>query len=174
MKKPNWHGILKILEIQHWDASGELLWEGKQILNTLHQDGEEFLLRAAFLGGQTSTIIPQEYYLGLDNRLTIDPADTMDSLIGEPSSGGYERQPVASSGDFAINFEDDHFVATSPIVAFRATTGDWGPVSNLFLTDKSDNTGYLISTAPLSIALSLTAGNTVTMRIGMQLKDCVT
>lgn len=167
-----WNGILTIIDIQHWDAQGRLLWEQKNIKNMLHQDGEEFLLRAAFTGGQVSTIIPEEYFLGLDNRSVIDVEDTMDDLIGEPSSGGYERQAIASSGDFAINFEDEHFVATSPIVAFRATVGDWGPVTNLFLTTADDNTGYLISTAVLDSAVDLTAGESVTMRIGMRLREC--
>jgi hypothetical protein len=96
----------------------------------------------------------------------------MDDLIGEPSGGGYVRQEIASAGDFAINFENDHFVATSPIVAFRATTGSWGPVSNLFLTNMDDNTGYLISTAVLQSAIALNPGDAVTMRIGMKLRDC--
>lgn len=178
MAQKNWNGIMKVLEVQHWDAKGNLLWEQKNVLNILHQDGEEFLLRAAFTGGRASTIIPDVYELGLDNRQAVDVEDTMDDLIGEPPGGGYERQEVASAGDFAINFEENHFVATSPIVAFRATTGAWGPVSNLFLTNKPVDTiptpRYLISTAVLNSAISLNPGDAVTMRIGMQLKDCPT
>jgi len=168
----NWNGILTIIEIQHWDSQGNLLWEQKNIKNLLHQDGEEFLLKAAFIGGQTSTIIPENYYLGLDNRSAIDATQVMDDLIGEPSSGGYERQAVSSSGDFTIGFQNDHFVATSPIVAFRSTISNWGPVSNLFLTTASDNSGYLISTAVLGTPVTLTAGGNVTMRIGMRLSGC--
>lgn len=168
----NWNGILTIIEIQHWDSQGNLLWEQKNIKNLLHQDGEEFLLKAAFTGGQTSTIIPENYYLGLDNRPTINATQVMDDLIGEPTSGGYERQPVSSSGDFVIGFQNDHFVATSPIVAFRSTISNWGPVSNLFLTTASDDSGYLISTAVLGTPVTLTAGGTVTMRIGMRLSGC--
>lgn len=172
MKNKNWHGIMKIIEVQHVDQSGKVLWAQKNILNLLHSEGEEFLLRAAFTGGKASTIIPDNYYLGLDNRQAVVEADEMSDLIGEPVGGGYERQEVASSGDFAINFEDDHFIATSPIVAFRSTTGSWGPVSNLFLTDKNDDSGYLISTAILDSAIILNPGDAVTMRIGMQLRDC--
>lgn len=170
--KPNWHGILRILEIQHLNSNGEVLWQQKDVYNTLHQDGEEFLLRAAFTGGQNSTVIPEEYYLGLDNRQSIAASNTMDDLIGEPTGYGYERQSVKSSGEFAINFQNDHFVATSPIVAFRATTGNWGPASNVFITDKSDNTGYLIATAVLSSPIFVNSGDAITMRIGMQLRTC--
>ena len=168
----NWNGILRIIEIQHRNSKGEILWEDKNILNILHQDGEEFVLRAAFTGGQVSTIIPENYYLGLDNRATVVAANTMDDLIGEPSvTRGYERQAVGSSGDFAINFQTDHYVATSPIVAFRADE-TWGPVRNLFITDQSDNTGYLIASAVLTSAIEVNAGESVTMRIGMQLRTC--
>ena len=167
-----WNGILKILEVQHLDVKGNVLWEDKNIRNFLHQDGEEYMLRAAFTGGRVSTIIPDSYYLGLDNRLAVNTDQQISDLIGEPSSNGYERQAVNSSGDFAINFEQDHFIATSPIVAFRSTTGDWGPVSNLFLTDKEDNSGFLISTAVLNTAITVSVGEQVTMRIGMQMKDC--
>lgn len=175
MRDKNWHGIMKILEIQHWDSKGNLVWEEKNVLNLLHQDGEEFLLRAAFTGGRDSNIIPDNYELGLDNRQAVTETDTMDDLIGEPSGGGYVRQEIASAGDFAINFEENHFVATSPIVAFRATTGAWGPVSNLFLTNQPPGgigDRYLISTAILQSAIALNPGDAVTMRIGMKLKDC--
>lgn len=172
MKKKDWHGIMKILVIQHKDTDGSVLYEQKNVLNLLHSEGEEFLLRAAFAGGRVSSVIPDNYYLGMDNRQAVAESDTIDDLIGEPSSGGYERQALASEGDFSINFEDDHYIATSPIVAFRATTGDWGPVSNLFLTDKADNAGALISTAVLDSAVSLEAGQSITVRIGLQLREC--
>lgn len=172
MANQNWHGIMKVLEIQKLDVDGTLLYEQRNILNLLHLDGEEFLLMAAFTGGQNSTVIPEKYYLGLDNRLTVTEDDTINDLIGEPAGDGYERAEVSSDGDFAINFEEDHYIATSPIVAFRATTGSWGPISNLFLTTASDDSGTLISTAVLQSAIELSSGQTITMRIGLQLKDC--
>lgn len=163
---------MKLIEIQHLDAQGNLISKQNNLLNILHQDGEEFLLRAAFTGGRVSEVIPDFYYLGLDNRQTIEFDDTMDDLIGEPLSGGYERQEISSSGDFSINLEQTHFLATSPIVAFRASSGDWGPVSNLFLTSANDSSGSLISSVALASAVSLSVGQSVTMRIGLTLKDC--
>jgi hypothetical protein len=163
---------MKLLEICHLDVDGSVISEQKNLLNILHQDGEEYLLRAAFMGGKVSDVIPDNYYLGLDNRQSIAADQTMNDLIGEPFGNGYERQPIASFGDFAINFEQDHFIATSPIVAFRATTGSWGPASNLWLTDTSDNSGYLISTIVLNSPVSLSSGQAITMRIGMQLLQC--
>lgn len=174
MKKPEWYGILRVIDVQHRNAEGELLWEAKDIYNMLHRQGEEFLLRAAFTGGSISTIIPDNYYLGLDNRSAVALANTMtDVAEREPDFvKGYQRQPVSSSGDFSINIHNDHYVATSPIVAFQATTGAWGPVSNLFLSDKNDDTGYLIATAIMPGAVIVNAGESITMRIGMQLRPC--
>jgi hypothetical protein len=167
-----WNGIMKILEISHLNKDGKILWQDTNILNLLHKEGEEFILRAVFTGGQVSTIIPENYYLGLDNRSIVDAEDSLDDLISEPLTGGYERQEISSSGDFAVILENNNFIASSPIVAFRATSGTWGPISNLFITDKADNSGSLISTATLSSAITVEIGNSVTMRIGMQLRDC--
>ena len=172
MNKKNWHGILRIIEINHTNPNGDVLWSAKNILNLLHQEGEEFILRAAFSGGRVSTVIPDDYYLGLDNRQAVAALDTMDDLVGEPTGRGYERQSISSSGDFSINFEQGHYVATSPIVAFRCNSGSWGPVSNLFITDKSDNSGFLIATAAMPTGVFVNEGESVTMRIGMQLKAC--
>ena len=170
----DWNGIMKIVEINHFNKNNELIWQAKNIRNILHQEGEEFVLRAVFTGGQTSTVIPENYYLGLDNRVTISATNTMDDLLGEPQSGGYARQAVSSAGDFSVALENnENFVATSPIVAFRATTATWGPVSHLFLTDREDNAGALISSASLPTPVTVEFGDTITMRLSMQLKDCL-
>lgn len=170
----NWYGIMKILEVQVHDPQGVLLYEEKNIKNLLHIDGEAFLLRAAFIGGRVSTVIPDNYYLGLDNRGLVQATDTINDLVGEPTIGGYARQAISSSGDFTLSLNQGHYTALSPIVAFRATTSGWGPVNNLFITDKIDLSGSLISTAILQSSVSLGAGSSVTMRLGMQLKDCPT
>lgn len=159
---------MKILDIQHLGENGELLWESKDIKNLMHQDGEEYLLRIAFTGGT----VPTNYHLGLDNRSVNLSNQDMDDLVGEPSGNGYQRQQVASSGEFLLSLESNHYVAKSPIVAFRATTDSWGPVSKLFLTDQSDDSGYLISTADLGAERTIAAGQSITMRIGMSLKGC--
>lgn len=171
-KNKTWHGLMKLIELRCFDANGVVLSEQFNLLNLLHADGEEYLLRAAFVGGRDSTVIPDYYYLGLDNRQTITASQTIADLVGEPFGSGYERQQIASLGDFSTNFEQSHFIATSPIVAFRATTGSWGPVSTLWLTDASDDSGYLISTITLQSPISLDSGQSVSMRIGMQLLQC--
>ena len=169
-EKP-WHGIMRLLELQVLDIDGSVISEQKNINNLLHQEGEEFLLRAAFTGGRVSEVIPDNYYLGLDNRQLVDVDHTMDDLIGEPVGGGYQRQAIQSSGDFTVNFENSHFRAVSPIVAFRSTSGSWGPVSNLFMSDQDGNSGSLITTVTLQSPIALDPGQSVTMRIAMTLKE---
>ncbi len=167
-----WNGIMKIMEIQHRASDGSILWEQKNVRNILHLKGEEFLLRTAFTGGKVSTVIPENYYLGLDNRVSVLAGDEMSDIVNEPTISGYERQPVASSGDFTISVDNGHYQAISPIVAFGATGGSWGPVQVLFLSDKSSSLGTLISSAVLDTAVSVNAGESVTMRLAMTLKDC--
>lgn len=168
-----WNGILKILEIQQW-RDDQVIWEARNINNLLHLEGEEFLLRAAFTGGQSSTVIPVNYYLGLENRSTLSIEDTLNTLLTEPSTNGYTRQIVHSSGDFTavVNQVTGHWQAVSPIVAFRASGGNWGPVQNLFLCTSVDNSGLLISSVRLPTAITVTAGDQVTMRMAITLRDC--
>lgn len=167
-----WNGLMKVLEIQHRDKNGNIVWQQNNIRNVLHLRGEEFLLRAAFTGGKVSNVIPENYYLGLDNRSDVVADNEMSDTSGEPAFSGYERQPVASAGDFTVSLESGHYQAISPIVAFVAVGGAWGPVQNLFLSDQSGSLGTLISTAVLDTPVTVTDGESVTMRIAMTLKDC--
>jgi hypothetical protein len=167
-----WNGIMKILKIEHKDKFGNILWQQENVKNLLHLKGEEFILRAAFTGGRVSNVIPENYYLGLDNRATVAEDDEMSNTNGEPNFSGYQRQPVASAGDFNISFENGHYQAISPIVAFNATGGTWGPVKNLIFSDQSGSLGVLISTTVLNTSVTVNSGESITMRLAMALKDC--
>lgn len=167
--KDKWHGLMKVLEIKHYSKHNELLWEDKNILNLLHTDGEEFILQVLF-GGEA---IPTAYYLGMDNRASLSESDTMGSLGTEPIGNGYLRQPVLSTGEFTFTVTSLGFTqAQSPIVEFNASGGTWGPVANLFLTDQSDSSGYLISSIKLSSTVTLDDGERVTVRMGLGMRDC--
>ena len=167
--------VITILDIKHLSKDGEILWEAKDLFNTLHVVGEEYILKAVFTGGVTNTYIPASYYFGLDNRATIAPADTMTtvSLNGEPSTSGYARASISSTGQFAVSISGSgNNVATSPVVSFTASGGSFGPVRNMFLTDQTDNSGYLIASVPLTSQLTVSAGETIAARMGLVLKDC--
>lgn len=164
---------MKVLEITHSDACGNIIWRRQNIYNTLHGDGEQFMLLSLFTGGSASNpFIPNNYYLGLDNRPTVNSSDKLTNLTNEPTSGGYSRQPVSSVGGFTVEFVNSNWRASSAVVTFRSTGTEWGPISNLFLSTSADNSGYLIATAVLGSTFTVPPGNTVSLRLGLSLKDC--
>lgn len=168
----SWHGILKIVELEHRDKTGKLLTRMENIPNLLHREGEGFILRTAFAGRVPNYTIPDYYYLGLDNRALVVSTDLMAGLVGEPSAlTGYLRQSINTAGAFSVAIDTDHYIANGPVVAFRASGGNWGPVRNLFLTDRDDNSGTLISTAVLETPLTVADGEYVTLRIALSLRD---
>jgi len=166
--KSNWHGLVKILEIQHI-RNGNVIWEDRNIKNLLHTAGEAFILNCAF--NNDGFIVPANYYFGLDARATIDVADVIGSLEDEPSGFGYTRQAVSSTGGFTIEEISGVYRAVSGLLVFTSSGTGYGPVKNLFMTDKSDNTGTLISSNPLSSSVTLSSGDTINLRLSLQLQD---
>jgi hypothetical protein len=167
--RSNWRGILKILDIQHV-RDGKVIWSEQNIHNLLHASGEQFMLLCAF--DNDGNVVPANYYFGLDNRTVVAVTDTMASISStEPTSGGYTRQTVASSGGFTVEAVSGIYRAVGPILTFNATGIGYGPVKNLFLTTASDNSGYLLSTAVLSSSVTLTSGDSINLRMSIQLAD---
>ena len=166
--KKDWRGLVKILEVQHI-RNGEVIWEEKNLLNTLHFGGELFVLSCCF--DNDGTLPPANYYFCLYNRASITIDDLMTDLSDEPVGNGYLRAAVSSSGSFTVDVLSGVYRATSQIVTFSATGSGWGPVRNLFLTTRSDNDGILIATSPLSSAVTLTSGDAINMRMALALQD---
>jgi hypothetical protein len=169
----SWNGLMKILWIEQI-RNNEVIWRAENIKNVLHTDGESYILRAAFTGGPVSEVIPENYYIGLDARFSLAASDTITDLLGEPTINGYTRQAVSSTGNFTVTIPEGsaNYRATSPIVAFQAEGGSWGPVKNVFLTDTATSSGNLICSAELPSQISVVDGDTITMRLGLSLKDC--
>ena len=164
----DWRGILKILEISHI-RNGEVIWQDHDILNLLHTEGEQFLLTCCF--DNNGSVVPPNYYFGLDSRSTLATADTMSTISSaEPSGNGYSRQTISSSGGFTIQQVGSYYRAVGSIVTFSAT-GTFGPIRNLFLTNASDNSGYLISSAELSSPVTFATGDSVALRMSLQLRN---
>lgn len=165
--------LLRILEVQH-KRDDKVIWEAFDIPNTLHLEGEEFMLSALFRS-TSGIVVPSFYYLGMDNRSTVSISDNMSSLTTEPSGNGYSRQAVSSATGFTIEqftIPGDtsgllHWRAKTQIIAFTASGGSWGPVSNVFLTNLIDNSGYLISTASLGTTRSVAPSDTLTFRFAL-------
>jgi hypothetical protein len=94
---------------------------------------------------------------------------TISSL--EPVGNGYSRQTVSSNGGFSIQLANSYYRAVSSILTFSAT-GGYGPIRNVFMTNASNNSGNLISSAALSSAVTFASGDSITLRMSLQLKDC--
>lgn len=168
--KKNWNGLVKVLEVTHLSKDNQILWQRKNVLNVIHQLGEKFILDRLF----GSAVVPNSYYFGLDYRETPTFLDTMASLTQEPTSNGYIRQEAATDTDFVIELSSGHYLAKSPIVAFNALGGQWGPVRNLFMTDKVDGTGTLISTVQFSAeGITVQDHEKILFQMGITLADCV-
>ena len=128
------------------------------------------MLKALFTG---EAAIPDNYYLGLDSRTSIVAADSMATVSAvEPSTGGYTRVAIPSAGEFTIETVGAVNRAIGPIASFPASGGSFGPVRNLFFTDKIDNSGYLISSVALSSPATVNSGEKINVRIAFSLKDC--
>lgn len=172
-KNYNWHGLIKIQEIGHLSKTGDLLWKQNNLYNTLHLEGEEYILKVLF-GGES---LPSFYLFGLDNRDSLSLADTMNQVqnSGEPNSNGYERQSVESTQQFEFAaLESGVYTAKTPTIFFTATNASWSPVKNLFMTTEEGYDGYLIASVPLSQQVTVLAGETIYMKMGLQLRDDAT
>jgi hypothetical protein len=162
--------LLKVIEIQHI-RDGKVIWEDKNLYNTLHTLAEQYFLSVLF-GGVTP---PANYFMGLDNRGTITVDDTMESLVDEPTANGYLRQQVSSSSGWNIQQvtinETNIYQAIGSIITFQANGGSWGPVNNLFMTTTSDNSGVLLASVILSQEVTLNSGDSINMRMSLSLRD---
>jgi len=173
--KKDWHGILIVDEFKV-TRDDKVLYQAENLHNILHLGGESQILSALFVGGPGPAInpyIPSIYYLGLDNRSALAVTDTLSNLSGEPASGGYNRQPVSSTTGFTIVTEGTTVKAKSGVIVFSSIGSSWGPVKNMFLTNISSGTaGILYSSVPLGSNVVVTAGDTVSVRFSMALRNC--
>lgn len=164
-----WHGILKIEHIEQV-RNGKVIWDDSNIKNTLHSLGEAFLLQVCFRND--GSILPSNYYFGLDARTSISIDDSLDSLVNEPTGNGYGRVPVDSVNSFDIQQINGIYRAISPIINYVAGGVGFGPVKSFFMATTADNTGILVSSALLSSPVTLAAGDTLNLKMSMQLHDC--
>lgn len=166
--------FITIDEISLISKEGDVLWKRENLKNLFHLDGEEFILKALFNGGNDpNEFIPDEYYFGLDNRSTIALDDSMTSLVSEPTTFGYARQSLSSIDGFTVlEVSADVIRAQSVILIFQANGGTWGPVANLFMTDEAGSGGFLISSVATGSTFTVEDGQAVSLRMTFGLQDC--
>lgn len=163
-----WPRFMRVVYLKHY-SNNKLVSECYDMSNMLHISGQHFLLSACF--NTIVQAIPSSYYIGLDNRTLIQLSDNMVNLVGEPSGYGYGRQPVSSVTGWTITNYTLGVSATSPVVSFTASGGSYGPISNIFLTTKLDNTGSLIATAPVGGSRMINNNDIITMQLAVSLVD---
>lgn len=172
----NWHGLIKIIDIQHLDKNGKILWEKKNLYNVLHHQGEALILNSMFITG----LVPSIYYFGLDNRSTLSESDVL-PVYGEPgitdihaNLTGYSRYSASSSDTFALSIDSGTQVATAfgPVVSFRANPGYSFSGSNLFMATSGDNTGQLIASVSFGTVITVGSTEQINMRMSLSLRTC--
>lgn len=172
--------VLHIEEISHLNKAGELLWKDKNLDNILHDEGEQYILSAAFATGYSGFgVAPDNLYLGLDTSTrTLAEADTL-SLVGENSlTNGYERKAISTHGtgvsgqDFVLNQPSTFYRAESKIWTWSCINAAWTTVTKLFLcTAPSGTSGKLICTVPLSSNRTLQPGDVISAAIYIGLSE---
>jgi hypothetical protein len=183
--------VLHILA-SHFDAEGNLLWQDDDFQpNVLHDEGELYILARVFRTNQsnyTNTINP--LYLGVDNRTSLSETDTLASLSGEPTTGGYARKGVNTDGTttgsrpyFKLSQPSSYYQASLATTSDQDTNVSWTPnanwsnaVSKAFLcTHVSATTSgadqRLIASVALSASRQVNNGDTLTLTFTLGLHE---
>lgn len=148
--------------IQLFDGKGRLVATEKT-RNTLHVEGEKYILSAAFatsIAGYGPA--PSKLYAGLDVRTKIHIKDTLsDCAIREPKTESYKRLAISTENGFSVVFEKpkepvdmygeevERVFTLQGSFEFKAAE-DYGTINNCFLTTAAEGTqGTLIISTPL-------------------------
>lgn len=168
--------LIKIDYFRHLDENNNILYEEKDIKNIIHAKGQEYILSVLFDGYS----IPENYYIGLDNRSSLQLSDTLETISPvEPASNGYVRQAVEKDQFNLTVTSGGDYKADSPIVLFRASGGSWGPVKNIFLASTNGSTTgvssevlqTVISSISLSSEVTVANGESISMKVSLGLEN---
>lgn len=146
-------------------------WVEKDLKNLLHPDGELYLLSAAFatqLSGYGPA--PDNLYVGIDNRTTIEAKDTLAIVTAyEPKVSSYKRQALKTSKDFTLMPGERQIMAG---VSFEAGH-DIKSVSKYFITTASSGSanGKLLMSVAMRHERALFPGDVLRLEITIGLKD---
>lgn len=159
--------------VQHRDAEGRLLWEGDELPNLLHDQGEEAILSAYFdtdLSGFGAP--PANLYVGLRQNSPAE-GDTLASGVTEEGGAGYARQAVSTATGHTLSQVGGDWQAASGTVTFTNSGGSaWGADTNLFVcTVVSGTSGKLLCSIALSTTRTLQPGDSVTVSYSCKLSE---
>jgi len=181
---------LHVVHMRSWgtDRNGNVTWFDDWADNILHDEGEQLILSAVFATGWTNNgtwgATPSTMYLGLDNRTTLAESDTLATVAanGEPTTGGYARKSLTTSGTgaagqaFVMAQPAAYYIATSSTQTWTASGANYGTVKNRFLcthlTATTSTTGQrLIASLALSTARTVNDGDSLSSNIAIGLSE---
>jgi hypothetical protein len=179
--------IIQFADISHTDGLGNLLYSGRTGPNMLHDEGEIRILVNNFATTHTDASVPANMYIGMDQRCSAPPAETgltenntLASLSGEPSTGGYARIANSTAGTGAGGQD---FVLSQPSAAYRVTTktctfthngtgGSWTGMTTIFLCDVASGTaGDLYASVPMSQSRTIAAAESISITLYLGLSE---
>lgn len=163
-------GLHSIWDVVCRDKYGNIRWEEINIHNLLHDEGEESILKAIFSEAYT---VPANYFIGLDDRVTIAEADSLTDLSGEPVVGSYARLAVASDAiDFTVSIDSNDWQAATKTVTFTPSGANYPSVRNMFLCDVvSGTSGKLFASVALSQARVVLDGDSLDTSLTIKLSE---
>jgi len=171
--------ILHVAHIEHIDKEGNVLWEEDNILNMLHDEGEQYILAQAFASNLSGFSRASTLYLGLTTNGAGGMLEDYGlAQVGEPSSAGYARIALSTTGtgvsgqDFVLSQPASFYKAASKTCTFTCTTPSWSAVNFVFLcTAASGTSGKLLCSVQLSQSRVVAAGDSLLVSINIGLSE---
>lgn len=125
--------------------------------NVVVREGEESLIKMSLQGDDTIVAAAGNFYMGLcgqqlNTQGVVDRDSTLATIAGEPTTGGYARQPFTRDavGWPQLSQVNGVWVATSRVVNFTAAAADIGTVWRAFICSvNAGNAGKLFSLSGL-------------------------
>jgi hypothetical protein len=149
---------------EHRNYRGDILWEGSDVGNLLHDEGEQAMLSAYFDTDYAGFgAPPANLHFGLRQTAVGAEADTL-ATITEVTGTGYARQAVSTVTGFTMSQVTGDWRATSNNVTFTNSGGtNWAAAVALFLCTVATGTaGKLLSSAALQTTRTLAPGDSLT------------
>ena len=163
----SWSGLLYIEELLVKEKD-QIILKKNNLKNVFHTGGQTLFLSCMF----KNTSVPNDYYVGLDNRNSISPNQTMADISGEPTVAGYSRQTLVKNTDFNFIPDSNPVKIRSSTITFGTTSESYSATNMFLCTVLTGTSGILISTISFGTTISVTPSKTVSMKFAMTLGTC--
>lgn len=165
--------LIQTAHVLHYDARGKVLWEDWTEPNLLTDQGEIYILARVFATGTASPydVTAANMYLGLSTNVPAE-SDTLASITGEPTTGGYARiaNSTAGTGAAGQDFVSGtggagaaaYYKLTTKTCTFTHNTSgaSWSSLAYMFLTNHASATTGNVLVAEVALSTTRTVANT--------------